>query len=142
MAENLFRGVIKTSDFFIFIEELVYQFKTERSVTPTLVTTITILGCIIVINIAGWPILSFVGLITTIILVLVTCLMCDNVVTTIFELYELKLKYISWLVDETFVQKNIYIDSNYFLTNDATKGIEKFSDLVVPWLVDNGDIEE
>lgn len=50
--------------------------------------------------------------------------------------------YISWLVEETFVQKNVYIDSNYFLTNDATKGIERFSDLVIPWLVDNGETEQ
>lgn len=65
-----------------------------------------------------------------------------GVILAILDLNNYSTEYISWLVNETFVHRNLYIDSNYYLTNDATKGIEKFSDLIVPWLVDNGEIED
>jgi hypothetical protein len=41
-------------------------------------------------------------------------------------------KYLIFLIDYSFIERNHYIDSNYYLTSDATKGIEKFSDLSLP----------
>lgn len=50
-----------------------------------------------------------------------------------------KLNYINFLIDESFLNRNLYIDSNYFLTNDSMRGIEKFSDITSPWLIDFED---
>jgi len=40
---------------------------------------------------------------------------------------------------KVFLNRNVYIDSNYFLTSDSLRGIEKFTDISVPWLVDYED---
>jgi hypothetical protein len=50
-----------------------------------------------------------------------------------------KINYLNFLIDESFLNRNLYVDSNYFLTNDSMRGIEKFSDITSPWLVDFED---
>jgi len=58
-------------------------------------------------------------------------------------LYKYVLKsnlwYSNFKIVESFVNRNLYVDSNYFLTSNSLFGIEKFSDVSVPWLVDYED---
>jgi hypothetical protein len=40
--------------------------------------------------------------------------------------------FIAFNINESFKNRNLYVDSNYFLTNDSLKGIERFSDVTSP----------
>lgn len=55
------------------------------------------------------------------------------------KFYDFISVYIDFLSNDSFKNRNLYIDSNYFLTSNSLFGIEKFSDISVPWLVDYED---
>jgi len=57
----------------------------------------------------------------------------------IFLLQFKYLDYFNFKIDTSFSNKNLYVDSNFFLTSNALFGIEKFSDVSIPWLVDYED---
>lgn len=48
-------------------------------------------------------------------------------------------KYLIFQISESFKNRNLYVDSNYFLTSNTLFGLEKFSEVSVPWLVDYED---
>jgi hypothetical protein len=53
--------------------------------------------------------------------------------------YDYNYIYSIFKIVESFLNRNVYVDSNYFLTSDSLRGIEKFTDISVPWLVDYED---
>jgi len=57
----------------------------------------------------------------------------------LFKSYDLFIHYSIFKINYSFLNKNVYIDSNYFLTSDNLRGLEKFTELTVPWMVDSED---
>lgn len=53
--------------------------------------------------------------------------------------YDYNYHYLAYKLTESYLNRNVYTDSNYFLTSDSLRGIEKFTDLSVPWLIDYED---
>lgn len=45
---------------------------------------------------------------------------------------EFVISYFKYQLNNSFKNKNLYIDSNYFLTSNTLFGIEKFSDVSMP----------
>lgn len=50
------------------------------------------------------------------------------------------LQYFEFQISESFKNRNLYVDSNYFLSSNSLFGVEKFSDVSSPWLVDYEDM--
>lgn len=53
--------------------------------------------------------------------------------------FYLVFDYVNFQISESFKNRNLYVDSNYFLTSNTLFGLEKFSEVSVPWLVDYED---
>lgn len=96
------------------------------NITTALATTTIVLVFFISIYSAKLTLILPTALLYSVIIIPIV----DNreLITDINNIFE----YTNWLVEETFRLRNVYIDSNFFLTNDATKGIERFTDLIVP----------
>ena len=49
--------------------------------------------------------------------------------------YDYNFFFTMFKINESFLNRNVYIDSNYFLTSDSLRGIEKFTDISLPWSI-------
>lgn len=164
--ENIFYFSV-TTDRFVFLEKLIINimskmqnfinavlvFKTNHY-SNNLITEIIIensefafkvLSLVIVLLVTavfGLIILNSLALISTIILYSTIFIISIYAVSTVFKFNFEIGNYLVWLVEESFVSRNTYIDSNYFLTNDSMKGIERFTDLAMPWYIDTDLLED
>lgn len=52
---------------------------------------------------------------------------------------DFSIDYFIYNIQTAFTNRNLYIDSNFFLTSNSSKGLSSISEIVNPWLIDYED---